>query len=72
MIHDKPVSFVLQTHDFPNCRRDLDHTGQIMLPDLGHYFFNTFLVGVPTARARRTGESMGCLMSSEEQHPSAL
>ena len=72
MINYKPIPFVLQAHDFPNRRRDLDHAGQIMLPDLGHYFFNAFLVGVPTTRARRTGEAMGCLVSSEEQHPAAL
>ena len=72
MIDYKPIPFVFQTHDFPNCSRDLDHARQIMLPDLGHYFFNAFLVGVPTTRARRTGEAMGCLVSSEEQYPTAL
>ena len=72
MIHYKPIAFVLQPDDLPNRRRDLDHSGQIMLPHLGHYFFNAFLVGVPTTRARRTGEAMGCLVSSEEQHPAAL
>jgi hypothetical protein len=72
MIDYKPIPFVFQTHDFPNCSRDLDHARQIMLPDLGHYFFNAFLVGVPTTRARRTGEGMGCLVSSEEQHPATL
>ncbi len=72
MINYKPIPFVLQANKFPNCGRDLDYAGQIMLPEFGHYFFNAFLVGVPTARARRTGEAMGCLVSSEEQHPAAL
>jgi hypothetical protein len=56
----------------PDCSRDLDYAGQIMLPEFRHYFFNVFLVGVPTARARRTGEAVGCLVSSEEQHAAAL
>ena len=43
-----------------------------MLPEFGHNVFNAFLVGIPTARARRTGEGMGCLVSSEEQHPATL
>ena len=72
MIDDKPIPFVLQAHDLPNCGGDLNHPRQIVLPDLGHYFFNAFLVGIPTTRARRTGEAMGCLMSSEEQHPASL
>ena len=72
MIDNKPIPFVLQAHNFPNCSRDLDHAGQIMLPGLSHYFFNAFLVGVPTTRARRTGEAMGCLVSSKEQHPATL
>ena len=72
MINYKPIPFVLQANKFPNRRRDLNYAGQIMLPEFGHYFFNAFLVGVPTTRARRTGEAMGCLVSSEEQHPTAL
>ena len=72
MIDNKPIPFVLQAHNFPNCSRDLNHAGQIMLPSLGHYFFNAFLVGVPNTRVRRTGEAMGCLVSSEEQHPATL
>jgi hypothetical protein len=43
-----------------------------MLPHLGDYFFNAFLVGIPTTRARQTGVAMGCLVSSEEQHAAAL
>ena len=72
MINCKPIPFVLQANKFPNRCRDLDYAGQIMLPEFGHYFFNAFLVGVPTTRARRTGEAMGCLVSSEEQHPATL
>lgn len=72
MINYKPIPFVLQANKLPNRGRNLDYAGQIMLPEFGHYFFNAFLVGVPTARARRTGEAMGCLVSSEEQHPTAL
>ena len=72
MINYKPIPFVLQANKFPNRCRDLDYAGQIMLPEFGHYFFNAFLVRVPTARARRTGEAMGCLVSSEKQHPTAL
>ena len=72
MIYYKPIPFVLQADDFPHRRRDLNYSGHIMLPEFGHYFFNAFLVGVPTARARRTGEAMGCLVSSEEQYPTAL
>ena len=59
MINYKPIPFVLQANKFPNPRRDLDYAGQIMLPEFGDYFFNAFLVWVPTTRARRTGESMG-------------
>ena len=72
MIDYKPIPFVLQAHYFPNRSRDLDDARQIMLPDLGHYVFNAFLVWVPTTRARRTGEAVGCLVSSEEQHPATL
>ena len=72
MIHYEPIALVLQPDDLAHRRRDLDHSGQIMLPHLGHYFFNAFLVGVPTTRARQTGVAMGCLVSSEEQHPAAL
>ena len=72
MVNYKPISFVLQANKFPNSRRDLDYARQVMLPEFGHYFFNAFLVGVPTTRARRTGEAMGCLVSSEEQYPAAL
>ena len=43
-----------------------------MLPHLGHDFFNAFSVAVPTTCARQTGVPMGCLVSSEEQHPSTL
>lgn len=66
MVHYKPVTFVLQPDEFANGGRDLNHVGQIMLTHLGHYFFYTFLVGIPAARARRTGVAMGCLVSSEE------
>ena len=72
MIHYEPIAFVLQPDDLAHRRRDFDYSGQIMLPHLGHYFFNAFLVGVPTTRARQTGVAMGCLVSSEEQHPAAL
>ena len=59
MINYKTIPFVLQTNKFPNPRRGLDYAGQIMLPEFGDYFVNAFFVWVPTARARRTGESMG-------------
>ena len=72
MINYKPIPFVLQANKFPNRCRDLDYAGLIMLSEFGHYFINAFLVGVPATRARRTGEGMGCLVSSEEQHPAAL
>jgi hypothetical protein len=72
MIHYEPIALILQPDDLAHRRRDLDNSGQIMLPHLGHYFFNAFLVGVPTTRARQTGVAMGCLVSSEEQHPAAL
>lgn len=72
MIDYKPISLVLDAHEFPHGRRNLDHARQIVLPDLGHYFFNALLVGVPTTCARRTGETMGCLVSSQEQHTAAL
>jgi len=58
MIHYQPIPFVLQANKFPNPRRGLDYARQIMLPEFGYYFFNAFLIWVPTARARRIGESM--------------
>jgi hypothetical protein len=58
MIHYKPIPFVLQPNKFPNPRRDLQNAGQIMLTEFGDDFVNALLVRVPTARARRTGESM--------------
>ena len=72
MIDYEPIALVLQPDDLAHRRRDFYHSGQIMLPHLGHYFFNAFLVGVPTTRARQTGVAMGCLVSSKEQHPAAL
>jgi len=72
MIHYEPIALILQPDDLAHRRGYLDHSGQIMLPHLGHYLFNAFLVGVPTTRARQTGVPMGCLVSSEEQHPSTL
>ena len=59
MINYKPIPVVLQANKFPNSRRGLDDAGQVMLPEFGDYFVNAFLVWVPTARARRTGEGMG-------------
>ena len=53
MIHYQPIPFVLQANKFPNPRRGLDYARQIMLPEFGYYFFNAFLIWVPTARARR-------------------
>jgi hypothetical protein len=58
VIHYQPIPFVLQANKFPNPRRGLDYARQIMLPEFGYYFFNAFLIWVPTARARRIGESM--------------
>src|SRR5215208_3269842 len=43
-----------------------------MLPHLGQYLLNAFLVGIPTARARQTGVAVACLVSSQEQHAAAL
>ena len=59
MVHYNPVPFVLQANKFPNPRWDLDDSGQVMLPEFGDYFINALLVWVPSAGARRTGESMG-------------
>ena len=59
MVNYKPIPFVLQANKFPNPRRDLNYAGQIMLPEFGDYFVNALLVWIPTACARRTGESMG-------------
>ncbi len=72
MVHHKPIAFVLQPDDLAHRSGDLDHARQIMVTHLGHYFFNTLLVGVPTAYTRQTGVVMGCLVSSEKQHSAAL
>ena len=72
MIDHELITIVLQPDDLTYGSGDLDHARQIMLAHLGHYFFNTFLVGVPTAHARQTGVAVGCLVSSEEQHPATL
>ncbi len=72
MVNNKPITFVLQPDDLAYSGRNLDHTGQIVLTHLCHNFIHTFLVGVSTACARQTGVPMGCLVSSEKQHPSAL
>ena len=72
MIHDQLIAFVLQPDKFPHGCGDFDHPRQVVLAKLGHYFIHAFLIGIPTARARRTGEAMGCLVSSQEQHPPPL
>ena len=72
MIDYEPISFVLQPDDLAHSSRDFHHSRQVMLPHFRHYFFNAFLVGVPTTCARQTGVAMGCLVSSEEQHSTAL
>jgi len=72
MVHYKPVPFVLQANKFPNPRWDLNHSGKIVLPEFGDYFINALLVWVPSAGARRTSESMGRLVTSQEHYPAAL
>lgn len=72
MVHHQTITFVLQPDDFTNCCGDFNYSRQIMLAHLGQYFIHASLVGVPTACGRRTGVPMGCLVSSQVQHPAAL
>jgi hypothetical protein len=72
MIHHEPISFVLQPDDLADRRRNFNYARNVVLTELGHNLINAFLVGIPTAGARRTGEAVGCLVSGEKQHPAAL